>query len=80
MIVIIFYAGDSAFASCTSLTTVIIPTSVTVIGSVGYQPQRVTGYGDYYDLYYSSHGPFTSCTSLKSISIPNSVTAIGFYY
>ena len=70
--------GDSAFLSCTSLTSVTIPNSVTSIGNNAFRSctsltsvtigSGVTSVGDM---------AFRSCTSLTSVTIPNSVTSIG---
>ena len=66
-----------AFQSCRSLTSVIIPNSVTSIGSGAFAgcplasvdiPNSVTSIGD--DVFYS-------CSYLVSVDIPNSVTSIG---
>ena len=67
-----------AFESCTSLTSVTIPSSVTSIGSGAFRgctgltnmiiPSSVTSMGG---------GVFMECTGLTSISIPSSVTSIG---
>ena len=72
--------GDSAFFSCTSLTSITIPSSVTSIGNYAFEsctsltsitiPSSVTSIGNY---------AFESCTSLTSITIPSSVTSIGNY-
>ena len=72
--------SDSAFASCTSLTSVIMPNSVTSIGDFAFDScaslasvtvsDSVTSIGDY---------AFCGCTSLATITIPNSVTNIGAF-
>lgn len=72
--------GNSAFADCTSLTSITIPNSVTYIGQSAFLgcsalnsiniPDSVT----YIDSFV-----FRSCTSLTSITIPNSVTRIWYY-
>lgn len=75
---------NSAFEDCSGLTSVIIPNSVTSIGSNAFDqctsltsvsiPNSVTSIGD---------NAFLNCNQLTSITIPNSVTSIGsqaFYY
>ncbi len=69
---------EGAFKYNSDLTSVIIPNSVTTIGSGAFGgcsaltsidiPNSVTTIGS---------GVFGSCSALKSISIPNSVTTIG---
>ncbi|MBQ3150249.1 MAG: leucine-rich repeat protein [Clostridia bacterium] len=70
--------ADSAFSSCTNLTSVTIPGSVTSIGNGAFEdcssltsitiPDSVTSIGD---------RAFVSCESLTSVTIGNSVTSIG---
>ena len=70
--------GRSAFAGCSSLTSVEIPNSVTSIGDGAFYgcsgltsvtiPNSVTSIGE---------GAFRYCSSLTSVTIPNSVTSIG---
>ena len=67
-----------SFKSCTGLTSVTIPTSVTAIGDRAFCmctgltsitiPNSVTAIG---------HGAFYDCSGLTSVTIPNSVTSIG---
>jgi len=70
--------GDSAFASCTSLTSVTIANSVNFIGLSAFASctslANVTiGNG----VTLIAQSAFFSCTSLTSITIPNSVNFIG---
>ena len=70
--------GDYAFSSCTSLTSVTIPSSVTSIGNYTFAdctsltsitiPSSVTSIGG---------SAFYYCISLTSVTIPDSVTSIG---
>ena len=70
--------GATAFAYCSSLTSVTIPNSVTSIGNYAFQncssltsvtiPNSVTSIGN---------SAFWGCSSLTSVTIPNSVTSIG---
>ena len=72
--------GDSAFAFCTSLTSIEIPESITSICDNAFSicknltgitiPESVTTIGSY---------AFVCCESLTSINIPYSVTSIGEY-
>ena len=69
---------NSAFSSCSSLSEIVIPSSVTSIGDSAFDtcsslseiviPSSVTSIGD---------GAFSSCSSLSEIVIPSSVTSIG---
>ena len=70
--------SDSAFRSCKTLTSIVIPNGVTSIGIYAFAyctgltsitiPNSVTNIGG---------GAFAYCTGLTSITIPNSVTRIG---
>ena len=71
---------NSAFSSCSSLTSITIARSVTAIGDYAFSgcsslksitiPESVTEIG---------RSAFQYCSSLKSITIPGSVTSIGDY-
>ncbi len=72
--------GPKAFYSCTSLTNVAIPSTVTVVDFNAFYfcinltnvtiPDSVTSIGD---------GALSFCYSLPSVTIPISVTNIGIY-
>ena len=71
---------NSAFSSCSSLSEIVIPSSVTSIGDSAFSwcsslseiviPSSVTSIGDW---------AFSRCNSLSEIVIPSSVTSIGKY-
>ena len=72
------HIGEYAFSSCSELTSVNIPNSVTSIDNYAFDgcslltsvtiPNSVTSIGD---------GVFYNCSALTSITIPNSVTSLG---
>ncbi|MBR4949879.1 MAG: leucine-rich repeat protein, partial [Clostridia bacterium] len=72
--------GEWTFSDCSNLTSITIPTSVTIIGDGAFSgcsnltnitiPSSVKNIGDY---------AFYDCSNLSSITIPNSVTSIGDY-
>ena len=74
------WIGDAAFRSCSSLTSITIPNSVTSIGSDAFKycssltsvtiPNSVTSIGEW---------AFYECSGLTSVTIGNSVTSIGDY-
>ena len=74
------WIAEEAFRECSSLTSIIIPNSVTSIGDYSFSgcsslnsvtiPNSVISIGDY---------SFSGCSSLNSVTIPNNVISIGDY-
>ncbi len=72
--------GYAAFAYCSALTSITIPSVVTSIGGVAFYncsgltnvaiPNRVASIGEF---------AFEGCTGLTSMTIPGSVESIGMY-
>ena len=70
--------GESAFHSCSSLTSVTIPNSVTSIGNHAFDYcKSLTSVTIGNSVTSIGESAFHSCSSLTSITIPNSVTSIG---
>ncbi len=71
---------ESAFSGCSSLTSIIIPDSVTSIGNLAfYECSNLTTVtiGENSQLTTIGGSAFSGCSSLISITIPSSVTSIG---
>ena len=74
----VYSIGNSAFSSCSSLTSITIPEGVTSIGISAFFncssltsitiPEGVTSIGN---------SAFSNCSSLTSISLPSTLTSIG---
>lgn len=72
--------GDYAFYNCTSLTSVIIPTSVTSIGDSAFLGcANLASANIPNDVQVVGNFVFSNCSSLTGITIPNGVTNIGNY-
>ena len=70
--------ADNAFDSCTLLTSVTIPTSVTVIGAQAFEScTALTSVTIPSSVTTISTQAFYGCSSLTSVTIPTSVTTIG---
>ena len=70
--------GNSAFASCSGLTSITIPNSVTSIDvSAFYYCSGLTSINIPDSVTSIGNSVFRGCTGLTSITIPNSVTSIG---
>ena len=70
--------GNSAFWNCSSLTSIVIPESVTSIGnSAFYWCSRLTSVTIGNGVTSIGSFAFYNCSRLTSITIPNSVTSIG---
>lgn len=70
--------GASVFSDCRSLTSVIIPSSVTEIGwGVFKYCRSLTSVNIPLSVTRIESGTFVNCTSLTSVNIPSSVTEIG---
>ena len=71
---------DYAFSGCTSLTSLIIPDSVTSIGSRAfYECSKLTSVTIGAGVTSIGNRAFADCTSLTSVTIPNHVMSIGNY-
>ena len=70
--------GNDAFRSCSSLTSVTIPGSVTSIGRSAFEScSSLTSVTIPEGMTNIRHHAFSGCTGLTSITIPNSVISIG---
>ena len=71
--------GNVAFSTCTSLTSVTIPESVTAIGYGAFIASGLTSVTIPDSVTSIEFGAFHSCRNLTSVTIPGSVTTIGGY-
>lgn len=69
--------GRSAFMSCTGLTSVTIPNSVTNIGEYAFSHTGLTSLTIPNSVTAIGYCAFTGCTGLTSLDIPESVTQFG---
>ena len=69
--------GENAFYDCSSLTSVVIPNSVTGIGESAFQScSSLTSVEIGNSVTYIGDDAFYGCSGLTSVEIPNSVTCI----
>ena len=70
--------GQYAFYKCSSLTSVNIPSSVTVIGGDAFEKcSSLTSVNIPSSVKWIGESTFYDCSSLTSVNIPSSVTEIG---
>ena len=71
---------NSAFQNCTSLTSIVIPNSVTSIDAAAfYECSGLTSIVIPDSVITIGNSAFYNCSGLTSIDIPDSVTSIGYY-
>ena len=70
--------GGGAFSECSRLNSVVLPNSVTLIGSKCFASSSLISVTIPNSVIEIANQTFLSCASLTSIEIPNSVTKIGF--
>ena len=71
--------GEGAFADCTALTSITIPSSVTSIGKEAFSScTSLSSITIPYGLTIIYGSTFYGCSGLTSITIPNSVTRIDY--
>ena len=69
--------GDGAFAHCTSLKVIAIPSTVKVIGARAFRNCRMLGSVELREgLESIRDGAFAHCTSLEQVTIPSTVNFI----
>ncbi|MBQ8522590.1 MAG: leucine-rich repeat protein [Clostridia bacterium] len=74
--------GEHAFSSCTSLTSITLPSSLTTIGASafgGCTALESVNLGDCVNLTTIGNSAFAKCSALTSVVIPSNVTKIGQY-
>ena len=70
--------GNYSFSSCSGLTSITIPNSVTSIGSYVFQDcSSLTSITIPNSVTIIERSTFNGCSNLTSLTIPNSVTSIG---
>lgn len=70
--------GINAFAGCSRLTSINLPSSVTEIQDYAfYGCWRLTSINIPASITYISNGAFSGCSGLTSINLPDGITSIG---
>ena len=71
------YIWDDAFSNCPRLTSVVLPNTITSIGSAFQNCKMLSSVTLLEGIEYIGYNAFMGCTSLTSMVLPNSVNSLG---